>query len=401
MRSSVDNFRSATERGMRAKPLLLGMPLRKAQSIGYQRSQIPMQSSAAPQQPALQYPWDNTQPAAGEWMTLRPGLHWVRMPLPFALNHINLWVLDDELDGQPCWTVVDAGVSIEAIHEAWRTLWAGPMAGKPLGRMLVTHMHPDHIGNAQWLIEQFSSPGRPARLWISATDFLAATIACQSTTGYGGDRAADYFASHGLDDGEGLPLIRQRGGYYSSMVPAVPASYRRLRDGLTVSIGGHDWRCIAGFGHAPEHIALYSEAQGVLISGDMLLPKISTNVSVTDTEPEADSLGLFLDSLSRYEELPPDTLVLPSHGHPFTGIHARVDALRAHHQERLDDIRHVCAQRPSTAAELLPVLFKRALDMHQTTFAMGEAVAHLNYLWHRGELRRQADERGVWRFSPG
>ena len=113
-----------------------------------------MQSSATPQHPALQYPWGDTQPAPGEWMSLRPGLHWVRMPLPFALNHINLWVLDDELDGQPCWTVVDAGVSIEAIHDAWRALWAGPMAGQPLGRMLVTHMHPDHIGNAQWLIEQ-------------------------------------------------------------------------------------------------------------------------------------------------------------------------------------------------------------------------------------------------------
>lgn len=360
-----------------------------------------MQSSATPQHPALQYPWGDTQPAPGEWMSLRPGLHWVRMPLPFALNHINLWVLDDELDGQPCWTVVDAGVSIEAIHDAWRALWAGPMAGQPLGRMLVTHMHPDHIGNAQWLIEQFSPAEQPARLWISATDFLAATIACQSTTGYGGDRAADYFASHGLDDGKGLPLIRQRGGYYSSMVPAVPASYRRLREGMTVTIGGHDWRCIAGFGHAPEHIALYSESQGVLISGDMLLPKISTNVSVTDTEPEADSLGLFLDSLSRYEALPPDTLVLPSHGHPFVGIHARVQALRTHHEERLADIRQVCAERPSTAAELLPVLFKRTLDMHQTTFAMGEAVAHLNYLWHRGELRRQADDHGVWRFSPG
>jgi glyoxylase-like metal-dependent hydrolase (beta-lactamase superfamily II) len=353
--------------------------------------------------PALSYPWAQSEPGLGDWMTLRQGLHWVRMPLPFALNHINLWVLDDELEGNSCWTVVDAGVHIPAIQEAWRSLWQGQMSGKPLGRMLVTHMHPDHVGNAQWLIEHFSESQQPARLWMSAGDFMAATLACQSTTGYGGERAANYFRAHGLSDKASLSKIRERGDYFASMVPQMPAAYRRLQEGMVVSIGGHDWRCIAGFGHAPEHMALYCEAQGVLISGDMLLPKISTNVSVTDMEPEADALGQFLDSLKRYEELPPETLVLPSHGHPFIGIHARVQQLRDHHEDRLNEIREVCARQPSTAAEMLPLLFKRALDLHQTTFAMGEAVAHLNYLWHRGELQRHAvpstDGRPEWRFS--
>jgi len=350
---------------------------------------------------ALSYPLGDQRPAVGDTMTLRPGLHWVRMGLPFALDHINLWVLDDQFDGADSWTVIDSGVHIESIHQAWQTLWAGPLSGRPLSRMLVTHMHPDHVGNAQWLIERFSLPGAPARLWMSAGDYLAAQLSSRQTTGYGGERAARYFAAHGLRDEDNLARIRERGDYYASMVPEVPASYRRLMDGMVLRIGQRDWRCLAGFGHAPEHMALYCEADGVLISGDMLLPRISTNVSVTDTEPEADALGLFLDSLTRMEALPPDTLVLPSHGLPFVGLHDRIQALHQHHAARLDELLALCAQAPASAADALPVLFKRVLDLHQTTFAMGEAVAHLNYLWHRGQLKRALDAQGVWRFSVG
>jgi glyoxylase-like metal-dependent hydrolase (beta-lactamase superfamily II) len=345
------------------------------------------------------YPWGDALPASGTLMPLAPGLNWVRMPMPFALNHINLWVLDDEVEGRPGWTVVDAGIASAPIREAWSTLWQGPLGTQPLLRMLVTHMHPDHVGNAQWLIDQFSAPGAPARLWMSATDHLAALIASQTTTGFGGERAASFFHSHGLNDPEDLAKVRERGDYYASLVPAVPWVYSRLMDGQGVRIGRREWRCLAGFGHSPEHIALFSETDGLLISGDMLLPKISTNVSVTDQEPDADSLGLFLASIERMRVLPADTLALPSHGLPFKGIHARIDALQVHHRERLDEVMAACDERPHTAAELLPVLFKRALDLHQTTFAMGEAVAHLNHLWHQGQLRRDQDGLGVWRFS--
>lgn len=348
--------------------------------------------------PPMIYPWGDAMPETGTCMTLRPGLHWLRMPLPFALNHINLWALDDQHEGRPGWTIVDSGVATDAIRTAWHSLWQGPLAGKPLTRMLVTHMHPDHVGNAQWLIEQFSGT-QPARLWMSATDHLAATLASRESSGYGGDRAADYFLSHGLHHPEGMAKIRERGGYYASMVPAVPHQYRRLMDGMSLRIGERDWVCMAGYGHAPEHMALYNAQNGLLISGDMLLPRISTNVSVTDMEPEADALGLFLDSLDRMAELPSDTLALPSHGLPFTGIHDRIETLKAHHQDRLDEVMNACRQAPCTAADMLPVLFNRPLDLHQTTFAMGESVAHLNYLWHRGQLRRWQDEQGVWRFE--
>jgi len=162
----------------------------------------------------LTFPWDKAQPAVGELMTLAPGLHWVRMPMPFALNHINLWLLDDVHEGAPGWTAVDSGVATPAIREAWQTLWNGPLASKPLTRMLVTHMHPDHVGNAQWLITQFSADNAPARLWMSASDHFAAQLACQSTTGYGGARAAAFFMSHGLNQPDDVEKIRARSGYY-------------------------------------------------------------------------------------------------------------------------------------------------------------------------------------------
>lgn len=347
----------------------------------------------------LGFPWGRTHPAPGERMTLRPGLHWVRMPMPFALNHINLWVLDDELEGRAGWTVVDAGIASETIREAWQALWSGDLAGRPLVRMLVTHMHPDHVGNAQWLIDRFSAPGSEARLWMSAGDHFGAQLACQSTTGFGGPRAADFFMSHGLNRPEDVEKVRARSNYFSTLVPEVPYAYRRLKNDMVVRIGDRAWRCIDGYGHCPEHIALFDERDGLLISGDMLLPSISTNVSVVDLEPEGDSLGLFLASIERMKALPADTLALPSHGFPFTGIHARIDELKAHHEARLDEVMKACSEKPSSAADMLPVLFKRQLDLHQTTFAMGEAVAHLNYLWHRGVLRRFQDAEGVWRFE--
>jgi glyoxylase-like metal-dependent hydrolase (beta-lactamase superfamily II) len=332
-------------------------------------------------------------------MGIAQGLHWIRMPMPFALDHINLWALDDVHDGAPGWTVVDAGVATAPIQEAWQTLWQTELAHQPLTRMLVTHMHPDHVGNADWLITHFSRPGAPARLWMSMTDHLAAERACAMSTSTGGERAAAFFASHGLSKADDLEKIRTRGNYYATLAPRIPDTYRRLFHGQTLTIGARQWRCLAGYGHSPEHIALHCEADGLLISGDMLLPRISTNISVHDTEPEGDPLRLFLDSLDRMAELPADTLALPSHGLPFRGIHTRIQQLKDHHRDRLEDVRQACAEQPCSAADLLPVLFKRQLDLHQTTFAMGESVAHVNHLWHLGGLRRTQDAQGVWRFT--
>ena len=343
----------------------------------------------------LDYPLGDTLPAIGAAIELAPGVRWLRMPLPFALDHINLWLLRDRAeDGRDGWAIVDCGVANDTTRAAWEQVFAHHLDGLPVLRVFVTHMHPDHIGNAHWLTERWG-----CRLWISATDFNAARLASQSTTGFGGDDAAAFFGEHGLVDPEALAKVRGRGGYYASMVPQVPRQFRRLLDGLAVRIGEHDWRCIVGYGHAPEHISLHCAALGILISGDMLLPRISTNVSVIDLEPEANPLPLFLASVARLRGLPEDTLVLPSHGRPFRGLRERADQLARHHEVHFDEVMAACRDKPCSAADLLPVLFRRKLDLHQTTFAMGEAVAHLHALAGMGRLRGRLDADGIRRFS--
>ena len=342
----------------------------------------------------LHYPLGDTLPEPGHTQVVAPGVKWIRMALPFALDHINLWLLRDTLDGSEGWTVVDCCIARDEAKAQWERIFDNELDGLPVLRVIVTHMHPDHIGLAQWLCARWN-----CRLWISATDYHSAKIGSQSTTGFGGEGAAAFFHAHGLTDPESLQKVRERSGYYPSMVPGVPSQYRRLMDGQTVAIGGRGWRCISGFGHAPEHIALYCDDLRTLISGDMVLPRISTNVSVYDMEPESDALTLFLDSLEKYLPLPEGTLVLPSHGKPFTGLHERVRQLQEHHAERLAEVLDACGQRPHSAWDMIPVLFHRPLDLHQSTFAMGESIAHLHRLWFAGQLRRERDAEGIYRFS--
>ncbi len=348
----------------------------------------------------LSYPLGDTLPPLGQSLEVAPGVRWVRMLLPFALDHINLWLLRDRQDGIEGWAIVDCGIANAATMAAWEQVFASELDGLPVLRVIVTHMHPDHMGLAHWLTQRWSVDGRDCRLWISATDYNAARLASASTTTFGGELAATHFIRHGLTDPESIAKVRARTNYYASMVPAVPERFRRLMDGNRLIIGGQEWRCIAGYGHAPEHMALYCEALGVLISGDMVLPRISTNVMVIDLEPEADPLTLYLDSIERFRALPESTLVLPSHGRPFTGLQRRIDQLRDHHDDRFAEVLAACAERPHSAAEIVPIMFKRQLDLHQLTFALGEAIAHLHGLWLAGKLKRLAGADGVFRFAP-
>ena len=282
----------------------------------------------------------------------------------------------------------------DATRAAWEQVFAHQLDGLPVLRVIVTHMHPDHIGLAQWLTERWN-----CRLWISATDWHAARLASQDTPGQGGDRSADFFARNGLTDEGVLKRVRERRNYYATLVPEVPLTYRRLLDRQALEVGGRTWHCVAGYGHAPEHIALHCPALDTLISGDMVLPRISSNVSVWENEPEADPLPLYLDSLRQLRTLPASTLVLPSHGKPFTGLHERIDQLLAHHEERFADVLVACREAPRSAADLLSVIFRRPLDLHQTTFAMGEAIAHVHALEGRGALVRTEGADGVLRYQ--
>ncbi len=344
----------------------------------------------------LHYPLGDTLSPPGGTLEVAPGVKWIRMSLPFALNHINLWLLRDCLDGQHGWSIVDCCIHRDEAKAHWESIFANELDGLPILRVIVTHMHPDHIGLAHWLCERWK-----VRLWISATDHQVARLGCMGPTGFGGERAAAFFASHGLNSPEAMSAIQARTGYFPSLVPSVPPQYRRMMDGDVLTIGDRSWRCISGYGHAPEHIALYCESLQVLIGGDMMLPRISTNVSVYEQEPEANALALFLHSIDKFRALPPDTLVLPSHGKPFTGLHTRIEQLHQHHNDRLDDVMQACTARACSAADVLPVLFGRAMDMHQTTFAMGESIAHLHALWFANRLQRTQGSDGVFRFQAG
>ena len=344
----------------------------------------------------LAYPFGEEKPKPGYAIEVAPGVKWINMPLPFALDHINLWLLRDNYLGQEGWTMVDCGSAKDPVKELWEEVFKNELDGLPVTRVIVTHMHPDHVGLAGWLCEKLNVP-----LFISMTDYYVSKLWASMPAGgagTGGEVAVRHFARHGLVDADSQEKIRQRATYYPGLVSPPPSSFHRLLDGASLTIGKHNWELISGYGHAPEHIALYCPSLKVLISGDMLLPRISTNVSVFDHEPEANPLPLYLDSIKKFERLDADTLILPSHGRPFKGLHERIQQQFEHHDERLAELLEACDE-PVTVTEVVPKMFKRQLDLHQLTFAMGEALAHLHALYFAGKVNRELGEDGVYRFQ--
>jgi glyoxylase-like metal-dependent hydrolase (beta-lactamase superfamily II) len=335
----------------------------------------------------LQYPFDAV-PEPACLTEVAPGIHWLRMPLPMALDHINLYLLEDG-DG---WWIVDTGMGLDQTQALWEQLFSGAMQGKPVKAVVCTHMHPDHVGQAGWLCDKWRVP-----LYMSQGEYFAARVFSTMTVDDVSWTTERFFQNAGMDAGF-IEQMKKHFRGFGSVAEKLPGAYHRLEDADYLTIGGVRWRVITGSGHSPEHACLYSPALNVLLSGDQVIPRITSNVSVSSSEPEGNPLRSWLASHEKFlDQLPADALVLPAHNTPFYGLHDRLRFLIQHHEDHLLALEEAC-QEPKNAVELLPVLFKRELDSNIIGMALGECVAHLNYLVQRGQLERTEDEHGCHQF---
>jgi len=329
---------------------------------------------------SIAYEFD-LRPDSGDLNPVADGIEWLRMPLPFALSHINLWLLRDG-DGV---AIVDTGINSGKSKE----IWTSAIAGRPLTRVIVTHLHPDHVGSAGWLCDKFG-----VELLMTREEYLLCRILVADTGRPAPEAGVRFYRAAGFPD-EALQRYQEMFGMFGRVVAPLPESYRRLQGGDSLEIDGSHWTVIIGRGHSPEHACLLNEEKNVLISGDQLLPRISSNVSVHPTEPFANPLKDWLESLADLKtRIPDDVLVLPAHGSPFRGAHARLDELLAEHQSGLDKLVELCKQ-PQRAVDVFPALFKAKISEKNLIMATGEAIAHLNYLVAAGDLTSETDADGV------
>jgi len=338
-------------------------------------------------QPSISYPFPEP-PEDGGVREVAPGIFWLHMPLPMVgLSYINLWLMDDG-DG---WTIVDTGVNDPNTVEVWERVFKEELGGKPVKRLVCTHFHPDHMGVAGWLVKRWND----IPLWTGRCEWLQAQ-ALTSVRGEAWRDNAEKF--YRLTDAE--KVVAQGfiniGNPYAKQVTPIPPSFYRLEQGDTFEMGGRTWEIITGKGHSPEHVCLFCPEEKLLISGDIVLPSISPLLGVWANEPDQDSLGEYLSCLSKFSHLPEDTLVLPSHKLPFTGLHHRISELEHHHDERLETTLRACT-KPATAWEVTGVLFDRELPAFHKILALSETIAHLNYLWKKGEIGRTVtDEKWLY-----
>lgn len=342
--------------------------------------------------PSLDYPFGEQTPGVGETMEVAPGVFWVRMPLPFSLQWINLWLIDD---GDRGWTIVDTGMPLEDTKTAWRKIFSEKLDGRPVWRVIVTHMHPDHIGNAGWLSRKFPD----SEFWISRLEYISCRMLVADTGREAPEAGTDFYHQAGWSDTQ-IATYRARFGGFGRGVSRLPDAYRRLEDEDCFEMAGRNWRVIMGSGHSPEHSCLFCEDLNIVISGDQLLPKISSNVSVFPTEPDANPLQDWLESCEKLKaSLPEDVLVLPAHNEPFRGAQARLDHLIKGHGVALKRLKQRLTQSPRRVVDVFPAIFGRKIDDDVVSMATGEAIAHLNYLIATGEAQKNKDEDGVVWYS--
>jgi glyoxylase-like metal-dependent hydrolase (beta-lactamase superfamily II) len=322
----------------------------------------------------------------GSAVVIAPGVLWLRMPLYTALPWINVWAIAE----QGGWSIVDTGLHSDRTKEAWTAAFAGALEGAPVVRVIATHMHPDHCGMAGWIAERHRT-----RLWMSRLEYLTCCLMAADTGRPAPNEAVQFYRSAGWDE-RAIEKYKAKFGFFGGMIYPMPHSYRRISDGETLRMGAHAWQVLVGNGHSPEHACLYCAELKLLISGDQVLPKISSNVSVFPTEPDANPLDDWMTSLAKIAaRVPDDVLVLPAHKGPFRGLHARIGELIESHQRGLRSLEHLLEEK-KRAVDVFPALFSRPILPELLGMATGEAIAHLNYLTTHGRAVREQDADGVW-----
>jgi glyoxylase-like metal-dependent hydrolase (beta-lactamase superfamily II) len=325
-------------------------------------------------------------PAPGTTIEAAPGILWARLALPFRLDHVNIYFIDDGKG----WALIDTGLGNQATKLAWQTLLEGPLGGRPLTRIIATHFHPDHVGAAGVLLQLFDVP-----LYMSATEYLQSLNIHLDPGALEAEHYRRFYLEHGLDV-ETTQRVVTSGHAYLKLTSGLPPTYCRVVAGDVLRIGGRAFEVLTGGGHSPEEIMLVCRAEKLFFAADQVLAKISPNVSVVAVDPEGDPLGDYLRSLNALRsQIPNDFLVLPGHNLPFYGLHTRVAELTDHHHARCERILKACRAGPKSAAELVPFVFARNLDPHQMGFAFSEVLAHVNYMLRQGTLRPAAKSDGI------
>ncbi|GGE53992.1 MBL fold metallo-hydrolase [Actibacterium pelagium] len=334
----------------------------------------------------IRYPFENIPPE-GEAVEVADGVLWMRLPLPMALDHVNVYALDDG-DG---WTIIDSGFASRGTKAIWRKILDGPLQGRPIRRILVTHHHPDHVGLAGWF-----QTAHGAELVTTRTAWLFSRMLLLDEQDRPTEEQLTFWRRAGMDPDILNQRANERPFNYADCVDPMPLGFRRVQEGQTIRAGQRNWTVRLGNGHAPDHVTLWSQDDNLVIAGDQLLPSISSNLGVYATEPEADPVAQWLDSCESFKpHVREDQLVLPGHKLPYTGLPTRLRQLIENHHGALDRLRQHLRE-PGTAGDCFLPLFKRKISAGEYGLALVEAVAHVNHLHQAGELTRTLREDGAW-----